>query len=126
MFHRRPIALLLAALLSWQAVLAGWSHSHCQHHVVVMAEHSHSDGHSHADGHTHHAHEPEELPPVQNPTDEDDCTLCRLLADSSVLTVDCDLAPSGQITIPVMATDDSLVSCDIVGLRRPRSPPQLG
>lgn len=120
MFYRRSISLLLAALLFGQAVLAGWSHSHCHHHVVATAEHSHS----HADGHSHH--EPEELPPAQIPTDEDDCTLCRLLAESSLLSIDCDMAPAGQITLPVVTADDSLVSRDIVGLRRPRSPPQLG
>ena len=129
MFYRRSISLLLAALLIGQAVFAGWTHSHCHHHVSVAAEHSHAHSHSHGDGHRHsaaHNHQRPELPPIQIPTDEDDCTLCRLLAESSALTIDCDLAPAGQITISVIATDDSLVSRDIVGLRRPRSPPQLG
>ncbi|HJN09976.1 MAG TPA: hypothetical protein QF564_14920 [Pirellulaceae bacterium] len=116
----RPISILLAALLFGQAVLAGWGHSHCHHHATAIA------GHSHADGHTHRSHDPEELPPVQIPTDEDDCTLCRHLAESSLLTIDIDLASASQITIFVLATDDSLPSRDIVGLRRPRSPPLLG
>ena len=124
MFYRRSISLLLTALLFGQAALAGWSHSHCHHDSAEIEQHSHAHGHSHADG--HHSHEPQELPPVRIPTDEDECTLCRVLAESSLLTIDCDLAPAGQVTVPVIATDDSLVSRDIVGLRRPRSPPQLG
>ena len=126
MLRRRAISISLVAVLFGQAIVASWHHSHCHHQAATTAEHSHPHGHAHAHGHVHHSHESEELPPVQFPTDEDNCTVCQHLTKSSLLTIDSDLASTGQTTISVIATDDSLVSRDIVGLRRPRSPPQLG
>lgn len=120
MLRRRAISISLVAVLFGQAIVASWHHSHCHHQAATTAEHSH------AHGHVHHSHESEELPPVQLPTDEENCTVCQHLTKTSLLTIDSDLASTGQATISVIATDDSLVSRDIVGLRRPRSPPQLG
>ena len=122
MLRYRPISILLVALLFGQAILAGSSHSHCHHHATAIAEHSHS----HADGYTHPSHDPEELPPIRVPTDEDDCTLCRHLAEASLLTIDVGLASAGQTAVLAIGTDDAPPFRNIVGLRRPRSPPQLG
>lgn len=117
----RTIRLLLATLLLGQSVLAGFAHRHCHDHSDQA-----SHAHAHAGSHSHSSHDSQPLPPVEIPADEDDCTLCRYLAESSLLTIDSGLLEAGRVATPVSDTDESFVSRDIVGLRRPRSPPQLG
>jgi hypothetical protein len=126
--RRRSISLLLAALLIGQAVWAPWHHSHCQHHEAAYGERatSHADCHQHASAGEEHSPQRNEAPPTRFPADEDDCTLCRLLAESPLPTIDRGLAPAGRIVLPLIATDETLICCDIIGLRRARSPPGLG
>jgi len=119
MMRSQPYAWLLAVLLFGQAVGASWSHQHC-HHDTAVAGHSHS----HLSG-EHHDHHAPDLPPIEIPGDEENCTLCRHLPESSLPVIETGLVVMGQLTIPIFEADTPIVSRDIVGLRRPRSPPQV-
>jgi hypothetical protein len=119
---RNPsLPVLLTAALIAQSVIAGWGHSHVH---VADGSHSHSDAASHS--HHHHGVNANERPAVPNPpVHSDDCTVCRHLALSAILTLDLQAISIGDVAESVQSVELSPVSTLAIGLRRPRSPPEL-
>jgi hypothetical protein len=112
--------ILIAALIA-QSVIAGWGHSHVH---VAEAPHSHPCVVSHS--HHHHGVNANEHPAVPNrPVHTDDCTVCRHLALAAILTLDLQAMSIGDVTESVQGVELSPVSTIAIGLRRPRSPPEL-
>ena len=121
MSRNRFLPILLAAAMVAQAVIAGWGHSHAH---VAHGSHVHAD----AAGHLHHhdAHgSHEHLPPPNQPTDKDDCSICRHLALAAVLTLELESVAIGDAAEPARYSESRPVSTPVIGLHRGRSPPEL-
>jgi hypothetical protein len=121
MSRNRFLPILLAAALVAQVVIAGWGHSHA--HVANS-----SHGHAGVAGHSHHhdsqrSHEHQPLP--NQPTDKDDCSVCRHLALAAILTLELESLAIGDAVEPAQHGESRLVSTTAMGLHRPRSPPEL-
>lgn len=119
---RNPyLSILLTAALIAQSVIAGWGHSHAH---VASGSHSHPDVASHA--HHHHGVNANEHPAIPNrPVHSDDCTVCRHLALAAILTLELQANSSGDVVEFLQSGEFSPVSTLAIGLRRPRSPPEL-
>lgn len=125
---RSPLLpILLAAALVAQSVIVGWGHSHtdqCAGWGLSPVSHSHHADAS--DWHQHHSRTSHEHPPLPNqPSDQDDCSVCRHLALAAILTLDLEALAIGDSAEPVKDRDSILASTIAIGLRRPRSPPEL-
>lgn len=116
---RNPfLPILLAAAMVAQVVIAGWGHSHAH---VAHGSHVHVD----AAGHLHHHGSHEHLPPRNQPTDKDDCCICRHLALAAVLTFELESVATGDAAEAARYSESRLVSTPVIGLHRGRSPPEL-
>ena len=134
MSRNRFLPILLVAALVAQVVIAGWGHSHSHpcgtlghapelHTQHGLAGHSH---HQHSAGELHHfgdSHQHSPLP--HQPSDKDDCSICRHLALAAILTLDLEPLAVGDSAEPVKDRESILASTIAIGLRRPRSPPEL-
>ncbi|MBC8351154.1 MAG: hypothetical protein H8E66_04160 [Planctomycetes bacterium] len=121
MSRNRFVPILLVAALFAQAVVAGWGRSHA--HVATG-----SHGHVGVVGHSHHhdaklSHEHPPLP--DQPTDKDDCSVCRHLALAAILTLELESLAIGDAVELAQHGESLLVSTTAIGLHRPRSPPEL-
>ncbi|MEX0818706.1 MAG: hypothetical protein WD070_03905 [Pirellulaceae bacterium] len=125
--HRNQfLPILLSAAMVAQAVIAGWGHTHAHvggdaHGNVGAAGYLHHDHTVGEPAHQSHEHSP--LP--HHPADEEDCSVCRHLALAAILTLDLEASAIGDATEALRAGKSLPVSTIAVGLRRPRSPPEL-
>ncbi len=134
MSRNRFLPILLSAALVAQSVIAGWGHVHVAdglHSHFGIATHSHH--HHLTDGHgQHHTGDANEHQPTPDrstpdrPTHSDDCSVCRHLALVALLTLDLEAISTGDAVELLQDGESTPVSTFIVGLRRPRSPPELG
>ena len=121
MSRNRFLPILLTAALVAQVVIAGWGHSHAH---VANGSHSHVGIAGHVHHHdTHSSHEHSPLP--NQPTDSDDCSVCRHLALTAILTLELESLAIGDAVESAQHGESRLASATAVGLHRPRSPPEL-
>lgn len=130
MSHTRFLPILLTAVMIAQSVIVEWGHSHVHvadalHSDLSVAVHAHHH-HLASDRYHVHLHHSHEHPPLPNqPTDKEDCSICRHLALAAIVTLDLEAVAIGDAAEAVQEHKSSFVSTIAVGLRRPRSPPEL-
>lgn len=141
LLNRRRIAWGVAICYLWASALSGMWHNHsgdaCCAPAHAEAEHhaaSHGAGHSH--GHCHHAHgnasshdhalAKEQGRPERCPSSDDDCVVCRFVAQSALRTLPAPEPYRGEQVAEVrqilpVAPPPVFLACGLA-----RAPPALG